>query len=440
MSLSARIWLPVGVLIAGIAGAAWVWTVRHHPDLLWRLLDLQVYDDAAASLSRAQHRLYTHRFGDAGLPFIYPPFAALVFYKLPLGFAALKLLVTGLTLGGLAAVVWVSWGMLGHRRDAGRVGATLAVTGAALWLEPVQQTLAFGQVNVILMAAVVLDLAQPDRRPWKGAGVGLATGFKLTPAIFIAYLLVTRRFRAAAVATGTFLATVAAGWALIPGASRTYWFGAIDVGDNVGQDFISNQSFNGMLRRLLGSGPAEQALWLLLAGATAVVGLAAAALLSRRGRELAGVVTCGVTGLLVSPISWTHHWVWAAPLLVLLTHTALVRGARAAGPARRALWAALPVGLVLLAFAWPMARPGTAALTPQGLLWRLPYEQGREHRWTALQTLLGNGYLLAGAALVATAAGLAARAAPRTSEGDAVAARPRTDTVGASVNGGGSPP
>lgn len=444
-TLSARLWLPLGLALAAIAATAWVWTVRHHPDWLWRLIDLQVYDAAGDTLERSQHRLYARRFGDAKLPFIYPPFAALVFYKLPFAFATLKLVVTGLSAACLLAVVWTSWGLLGYRRDAGRLGATLAVGAVALWLEPVQQTLLFGQVNLILTAAVVLDLAQPDARWWKGIGIGLASGFKLTPAIFVVYLLLTRRHRAAAVAAGTFAATVLGAWALVPRASRTYWPDALDIGGKVGQAFISNQSLNGTLRRVLDEGPAEEPLWLLLAAATGVLGMGAAVLLSRQGRELAGVLTCAVTGLLVSPISWTHHWVWITPALVLTVHLAATRVRTAEPPPLRAAWPLLPLALALLAFAWPMPLPGRPALTPQGLLWRLPYDADREHHWTPVQFLAGNAYVFAGLLLVA----LAARTAWRTLAADphrtgpwgrASAADDHPDTLGPSVPTGGRTP
>ncbi|NUU26034.1 MAG: DUF2029 domain-containing protein [Streptomycetaceae bacterium] len=437
-SLGARVWLPLGLVVVAVAAATWVWTVRHHPEWLWRLIDLSVYDDAADSLNRAQHRIYRDRFGAGHLPFIYPPFAALVFYKLPFSFAMLKLVVTGLTLACLLAVVWASWGMLGYRRDWGRLGATLAVAGVVLWLEPIQQTLLFGQVNVILMAAVFLDLALPDTRWWKGVGIGLATGFKLTPGIFVVYLILTRRFRAAAVAVATFAATVLGAWVLIPRASKTYWTDAIGVGNQVGQDFISNQSFNGMLRRVLDEGPAEKPLWLLLCALTAVVGLGAATLLSLRGRELAGVVTCGITGLLVSPISWTHHWVWIAPVFVLIAHVSVTRYRTAKVALVKAAWVALPVVFTLLTFAWPMAMPGRPALTPQGLLWKLPYAERREHHWNLPQFLAGNAYLFAGIALIVIAAYTALRSAP--TQGDAAAPGASTDKLGLPEPSRGSTP
>ena len=33
-------------------------------------------------------------------------------------------------------------------------------------------------------------------------------------------------------------------------------------------------------------------------------------------------MTCALTALLISPISWDHHWVWLAPGLALLVDAA----------------------------------------------------------------------------------------------------------------------
>ena len=102
-----------------------------------------------------------------------------------------------------------------------RLGATLGVSALALLTEPVQQTLALGQVNLLLMLLVVADLLTPDAlrgrtRWWHGIGIGLAAGVKLTPLIFIPYLLLVRRYRQAATAAGVFAATVALGYAVLP--------------------------------------------------------------------------------------------------------------------------------------------------------------------------------------------------------------------------------
>ena len=120
-------------------------------------------------------------------------------------------------IAALVAALWFTFGGLGYRRGLTRLGATLLTAAAVFWTEPVLRTIYLGQVNLVLMALIIWDLCQPDLRRsgasrwWKGAGVGVAAGIKLVPLIFIPYLLLTRRFRAAAVACAVFAATVAAG-------------------------------------------------------------------------------------------------------------------------------------------------------------------------------------------------------------------------------------
>jgi hypothetical protein len=69
---------------------------------------------------------------------------------------------------------------------------------------------------------------------------------------------------------------------------------------------------------------------------------------------MAGSGCCAVTGLLVSPISWKHHWVWAVPVLVWLTATAWRR--------RSAAWAlAAATAAVVCSDYTPLPWPGHPA-------------------------------------------------------------------------------
>jgi alpha-1,2-mannosyltransferase len=315
-------------------------------------------------------------------------------------------------------VTWLSWGRLGYRRSRGRLGATLLIAAIVLWLEPVQQTLAFGQVNAVLMLVVVADLCLPDGNWLKGVGVGLAAGFKLTPLIFIPYLLLTRRYRAAVVALGTFGVTIAATDLLIPKAVRQFWAGLMFLRvSRVGNiAYVGNQSLYGASIRLLGSARAAHPYYLAAATVIGFAGLLVAAGLSRRGQELAGVVTCALTGLLVSPVSWSHHWVWIAPTLVLLTDLA-VRAGKAARLAPRPVadrLAFTAAGLAVMAalalsIAYPFhAAPGAPRL-PAGLIWTVPPRALQGERLTGYQELMGNLYVLAGlVGLTAVAAWLLA--------------------------------
>jgi hypothetical protein len=254
-------------------------------------------------------------------------------------------------------------------------------------------TLFFGQINLVLLALVVGDFALPDRIKGKGIGIGLAAGIKLTPLIFIPYLLFTRRVKAAAVSALTFAVTVGSGFALLPHASAVYWGGKITQPGS--KPFhLDNQSLNGLILRLTHAGPDAHAYWLVAAVVVGTAGLATSILASRRGHELLGLVACAATGLLVSPVTWSHHYVYVVPALVLAAY----------GPRRlgyRILGAALVVGL----FGWwpvPIGNQGgydpKAPLLPRGLLLLAPNRGNNraavEFTWRGLELIVGNYYVL----------------------------------------------
>ncbi|WP_436775630.1 glycosyltransferase 87 family protein [Yinghuangia sp. YIM S09857] len=406
--LAGRIVLGVCAAAYALSLGAWVWLVRAHPDTQWLMLDLATMHDAAASLRHGQDRAYTEVFGPFPGPFIYPPIAALVFYvALPLGMTGLKIAMAALSHAAVLAAVWISLGMLGRRRGSGRVAATLGLSAVALWLEPVHKTLMFGQVGLLLMVLVLADCALPDRSRLKGAGIGLATGLKLTPGLFVVYLLLTRRFRAAATAAAVTAATMVVGWAAIPRAARQYWFDSMWVGDDINGVITLahaiNQSLKGVTMRVFETGAAGQAAWLAGAVVAAVGGMAAAREASVRGLELLGVVLCAGVTLFVSPISWQHHWVWAVPVLVLAADLAWRRRDRVL-----AVGAALYAGLIA---AWPMRLDwyghwdASFPLEPYGLIWLGPHEGGREFRWNAWQFVVGNSLFAVHAALAVAVCG-----------------------------------
>ena len=79
---------------------------------------------------------------------------------------------------------------------------------------------------------------------------------------------------------------------------------------------------------------------------------------------MAGWLTCALTGLLVSPISWDHHWVWIVPALALLADAA-VRAMRRRPVGATGCW---PPWSRSLFGAWPDHWTGPGAFVPQGLL------------------------------------------------------------------------
>jgi alpha-1,2-mannosyltransferase len=315
-----------------------------------------------------------------GLPFTYPPFAAVAMVPLALAPAWLAAAVwTGISAAALAAAVGVAVGVaVGTARAEparpvpGRLVLLLAV--GALAVEPVWQNLAFGQVNLVLMLMVLADLVVPARR-WSGVLVGIAAGVKLTPLVFVVLLVLVGRRADAARAAAAFAATVLVGFAVMPASAAAYWTdGLLDPGRVGPPGLAHNQSAYGALTRLL-DGPAPILLWLAVAGPLALVVLVLGAAWYRRGDRLLGTCLAASAMLLASPVSWSHHWVWAVPVAVALW--------------QRTRWGAV---------AW------TAVFAARPMLWP-PWGQGREYGWGPADHVVGNAYLLATLALAAWAAG-----------------------------------
>jgi hypothetical protein len=180
-------------------------------------------------------------------------------------------------------------------------------------------TIFYGQIDVFIAFAVIYDLSMPDTSRTKGAAIGLAAAFKLTPAFFAVYLVLTRRYRAAATAAAVFFSTVVLGFLVVPADSFSYWdIFFLRPGRISPPSDPQNQSLLGAISRIFHTGHPEL-LWLGLAGLVMLTGMALAAWVGRRGDEVRGFTLCGITELLISPISWTHHWVIGVPALFLAT-------------------------------------------------------------------------------------------------------------------------
>jgi alpha-1,2-mannosyltransferase len=359
--------------------------------------------------------------GGLKLPFTYTPFAAISFALVSLvPWTLLPKLSIAVNVVLLVAALWCTFGGLGYRRDRVRVGATLLTAAAVFWTEPVLRTMYLGQVNLVLMALIIWDLTQPDTaksRWWKGAGVGIAAGIKLVPLIFIPYLLITRKFRQAAMAAGTFVATILLGFVILPKDSAKWWFtGLFANGSRTGfPGWEGNQSLEAIITRFVGSVATAKPVWLVAAALTAVLGIVCAAMLARAGHAMVALLLCALTGLLVSPISWDHHWVWIAPGVAVTAHYA-VRAWRSA--ARRwALGLGALTALILATYAaWPESLYSSSrhlGAFSLGLIWYPPntdpgtyFRDGDrpwfvEYHWHGLELIMGNAFILGGLGLFA---------------------------------------
>jgi alpha-1,2-mannosyltransferase len=305
--------------------------------------------------------LYESRDPVTGLHFTYPPFAAVFMVPLELLPTSLATgLWTGASLAAIAGVIWVVSRELGRPASEWQLGL---ITLGALALEPVWQNLVFGQINLFLTLALLVDLLTPPRR-WSGVLVGIAAGLKLTPLVFVVLLVLVGRRAAAGRASVVFLTTVAVGFVLMPGAAVRFWAdGLLDAGRVGPPQLAHNQSVFGALTRLL-DGPPPTWAWLAIAGPLSVAILVVGAGWWRRGDRILGICLASLAMLLGSPISWSHHWVWALPVALVLWHRN-----RWAGAVWTAIFVARPI-------VWP------------------PYGQHREFGWSPLQHVVGNAYLV----------------------------------------------
>ncbi|MFJ3229754.1 glycosyltransferase 87 family protein [Streptomyces sp. NPDC086787] len=300
-------------------------------------VDLMVYRAEGAAV-RAGDDLYDLRTTAARLPATYPPFAALLFTPLTLlDTPHLRAAAAAANLALLVVFVRQSLKLVGHARVEG----VWWVAAAAVWCEPVWTTLRYGQVNLLLGVLVLWDVSRrpPDGRAgWAGVGIGLAAAVKLTPALFAVFLFATgavtrlgggdgrpwlRHARGAAL---TFAGATLLAAAVLPHDSWRFWTSAVFRADRVGHaEETANQALRGVLARLLHT-PDPGVLWTALAALVAATGLSVAVAAELRGHRAWAVAVCSVTALLISPVSWSHHWVWCVPLVLLLW----TRGHRAA--------------------------------------------------------------------------------------------------------------
>jgi hypothetical protein len=345
----------------------------------YAFFDLKIYHGAVAYWAGGGS-LYDYLDPKVPLGFTYPPFAALV--MLPMGHlpmldaawinVAASLIVLTAVLAALLAPVAERCGWK-HRWFP----VALAVPIAAA-LEPVRESLGYGQVNILLFGLIMADLValrwatrpRPARngavRPmavqhllsgkWAGVGIGLATAIKLTPALFIVYLLISRQWRAAWTAIATTLGVTLIGFVFARDESIAYFTRVVFQTNRVGQaDMTPNQSLAGLLARLYDVFNAPALLWITFTLIMLVVGLSRAAHAHGEGDELTAFALVGLTANVISPISWSHHLLFVIPAVVVLLDAALRRRAASRGMKRRNGFS--PAGLAAIRLREPIWFP-----------------------------------------------------------------------------------
>jgi alpha-1,2-mannosyltransferase len=309
------------------------------------------------------------------LPFTYPPVAAVLLSPWSLVPAAAAGTVLTLASVALAAVVLRVF-LCCLCGPPGRSWWALAwLLPAVLFLEPVRNTLAYGQINIVLMALVTLDCMLDTPRWPRGALVGLAAAVKLTPAAFVLFFLLRRDYRAASAAALSFAAATAAGFLLAWHDSMRYWTGIVVQTGRIGNPaYASNQSIQAVLTRagLDPWTPAGRAGWLVLSAAVLVVACRGMRHAFAASQNAWALSLNAFAVLLISPVSWSHHWVWSVPAVLTLAALGLAHH-------RRLPLVTAACGLLVFA---------------ASLQWWLPRGAGRELRWAIWQQIAGSSYVL----------------------------------------------
>jgi alpha-1,2-mannosyltransferase len=264
------------------------------------------------------------------LPFTYPPLAAIAFCPFAwLHMPAASVAITALTLVLLilstaivltALDVWNTSRVVPGPAWLRRLWlSVIIVAPASIWLEPIASNFAFGQINVVLMTLVIADCV-PRRTPWpRGLLLGLGVALKLTPAVFLLYFLLRRDIRAALTALASFAGATLLGFVLAWSDSWEYWTNTVHHTDRIGEAALNtDQNIEGALARIIGLGEhARQLLW--VAGCLLVLAATVWAMrrVLRAGEPTLAVICVALFGLVVSPVSWSHHWVWALPAVLV---------------------------------------------------------------------------------------------------------------------------
>lgn len=338
----AVLWLVVAVL----AGRQIAVVLRQPPGE--RLTDLETWIGENGVL-RVTGSLY-----DSGR-FTGTPFAGLVLK--PLTASAEAALGIAWTFGTLLLVA--ALGVVAARAlpaPVGRRTALLAVPVAITLLMlslPVRNTLHLGQTSILPVLLVLLACFAVRDHRLRGVLVGLAAALQPTLLLFAALLWLTGKRRASAVSLATFAFCTAAAWAAVPEDSWTYWVHHV-AGAGLGErpDSLANQSLHGVLLRLGFEGPAEIALFLVLAAAVVVVGVRRAVRYAQDGQLLLAVAVTGCVVVAVAPTAWQHQLLW-----VLLAVVGRV-GKRASD---RLVWPAVVV--LVLTLPGKMLLPNVGPLT-----------------------------------------------------------------------------
>ncbi|MCK0173380.1 MULTISPECIES: glycosyltransferase 87 family protein [Mycobacteriaceae] len=266
---------------------------------------------------------------DLDLPFTYPPLAAIVFA--PFTWVSLEVASTAITAITLVLLIAAMTIVL-TRLDVSppdrlssapiwlrRVWIASAIVAlAAIFCEPIKANFDFGQINVVLMTLVIADCV-PRRTPWpRGLLLGLAIALKLTPAVFLLYFLLRRDVRTMLTTAASVVVLTLIGFAFAWRDSLEYWGHTLRDTDRIGAATLNtNQNIAGALARIGLGEDVRFVVWVIACFAVLGLTVWAARRALRADEPLLALISVAMFGLVVSPVSWSHHWVWSLPTVVV---------------------------------------------------------------------------------------------------------------------------
>jgi alpha-1,2-mannosyltransferase len=365
--------VQVGWLVAMVGNLAYVMSRPFG----WSL-DLSVYRNGGAAWLEGLPIYMDHfavSLGGPDLPFTYPPVAVVLFS--PLARVPLPVAIFVIVALNLAALTVLC--LVAARRVCGRGAAAtrwgLGAAAVATVLDPVRETLWFGQINLLLAVLVLLDCLLARTRLPRGTLIGLAAAIKLTPAVFVLFFVAGKQWRPAITAFVSFVFFAVLGFLIMPSDAKQFWLHALVDPGRVGRlTYASNQSLRGVLARFSVEGTTQVAVWVLLSLLVVVLAVVAATKARAAGYDLEAFLLVALAGLLISPVSWGHHWMWIAPALTLFALPVV----------RRYWWLSAPGALVFLV----------------GPHWLFPHDNDVERNWEWWQQVIGNAYVWFGLAVI----------------------------------------
>ena len=275
--------------------------------------------------------------GDIQLPFIYPPFGALAMVPLT-AFDAIDHTLAGnimVILSDLLVLVCLYFVFRAVLKKPEFLLPVTAITWAiVLHFEPVDLNNNYAQINIVVMALVILDLVPRKQFPPQGILIGVAAAIKITPLAMLLYFLVRREWKQIATAllsavAATLLAAAFRWEAFVEFFSSTL----LDMGSGrdfgVGTEYQSNSSIKGAIQRMYPSIEPMEANGLTIGlawiAASLIVIVVAAWLIKRLCEKhllVDAQLVTALTVLLISPVSWSHHWVWLTLIIPVFAYRA----------------------------------------------------------------------------------------------------------------------